>query len=386
MRSQAVVDLAAIAANVATLSRVTGTEVMAVVKADAYGHGILASARAAVAGGASWLGVAMPEEALALRSAGVSARILAWLWTPQDSVALRACLAADVDLGVSSVLGLELVIALAAELGVTANVHLKIDTGLSRNGCSEAEWPSLVGAAAAARATGVVEPVGIWSHLVSSERPADPLNAEQVARFEQALAVAAASGVTPRWRHLANSAGALLDPSARYDLVRPGIAVYGLSPAPDLGDFGLRPAMTLCSHLANVKRVPAGAGIGYNHTARTDAPRWLGLVPLGYGDGIPRAAGNVAQVAVAGRRHPIRGVVAMDQFVIDLGSGEAAQPASIGDEVILFGPGEAGEPTVQEWAEALGTINYEIVTRLGGRVPRVYEHAAQPHRATEVGV
>nr|MDQ2957568.1 alanine racemase [Actinomycetota bacterium] len=244
-RSEAVVDLAAIAANVGILKSNTAAEVMAVVKADGYGHGLVPSARAAVAGGASWLGVAMLEEALVLRQAGLTERVLAWLWTPHESEALRAALAADVDISVSNEQALDLVVATAAELGSAARVHLKIDTGLSRNGATAADWPQLVEAAAKAAASGVIQATGIWSHFVHADSPGHPTTARQIERFGDALAIAKGIGVVPEVRHLANSAASVTLPQAHFDLVRPGIAVYGLSPVPDAGDFGLVPAMTL---------------------------------------------------------------------------------------------------------------------------------------------
>lgn len=368
LRSEAVIDLAAITGNVAVLKSNTAAEVMAVVKADGYGHGLVPAARAAVAGGASWLGVAVLEEALALRQAGIEQRVLAWLWTPQETEALRAALAADVDISVSSQQALDLVVATAAELGSAARVHLKIDTGLSRNGATVADWPLLVEAAAKAAATGVIETTGIWSHFVHADSPGHPTTARQIERFGDALQVAKGIGVVPEVRHLANSAASVTLPQAHFDLVRPGIAVYGLSPVPDQGDFGLVPAMTLRSQLANVKRVAAGEGVSYGHQYRLERDSTLALVPLGYADGIPRAATNRGPVALHGRRYTISGRVCMDQFVIDIGDDTAAE----GDQVVLFGTGRDGEPTAQDWASALDTIHYEIVTRIGSRVPRSY--------------
>jgi len=371
-RSEAVIDLAAIAGNVAVLKSNTAAEVMAVVKTDGYGHGLVPSAQAAVAGGASWLGVAMLEEALALREAGFGERILAWLWTPHETEPLRAALAADVDISVASVAGLELVVAVAAELGSTARVHLKIDTGLSRNGSTVADWSALLDAAARAAATEVIAVTGIWSHFVYADQPGHPTTVRQVERFGEALQIAKAAGVVPEVRHLANSAATLTLPQAHFDLVRPGVAVYGLNPVPDAtrtdDDFGLVPAMTLRSELANVKRVPAGEGVSYGHAYVLEADSTLGLVPLGYADGVPRSATNLGPVAIRGKRYTISGRVCMDQFVVDLADDEAAP----GDEIVLFGPGLDGEPTALDWARALDTIHYEVITRIGARVPRSY--------------
>lgn len=371
LRSEAVIDLAAITVNVRDLTTRTSAQLMAVVKADGYGHGLLPSAHAALAGGASWLGVAMLEEALALRADGIDRPILAWLWTPQDRPLLEQAVSAAVDVSVSSLTMLDAVVLAAGETGVPARVHLKIDTGLSRNGATAADWPDLITAAGKAAAAGSIRIVGGWSHFVSSELPGDPVTEQQLAAFRAALQVAERLGVVPEMRHIANSGGLLVSRGADFDLVRVGIAMYGLSPAPEVSDFGLTPAMTLRSHVANVKRVGAGQGVSYNHVYRTGRPSTLALVPLGYADGIPRTATNVAPVAIGGQRFTVSGRVAMDQFVVDVGDATVHE----GDEVVLFGGG-AGQPTAQDWATALGTIHYEVVTRIGSRVPRSYRGAA----------
>jgi alanine racemase len=368
LRSEAVIDLSAIKANVETLKSATSAELMAVVKADGYGHGLVPSARAALSGGASWLGVAMLDEALALRQAGIFSRVLAWLWTPRETATLRESLAADIDISVSSVDALDLVVATAAELGRTARVHLKIDTGLSRNGITGTDWPEAVIAAAKAAATGVIETTGIWSHFVYADSPGHATTMKQIERFTDALQVAERLGVVPEFRHLANSAATVTLPQAHFDLVRPGVAIYGLSPVPEQGDFGLVPAMTLRTHLANVKRVGAGEGVSYGHQYVTERETTLALIPLGYADGIPRAATNVGPVAINGHRYTISGRVCMDQFVVDVGD----TPVTAGTEAVLFGPGTAGEPTAQDWANVLDTIHYEVITRIGARVPRSY--------------
>jgi alanine racemase len=367
-RSEAVVDLAAIRANVETLRSGTEAELMAVVKADGYGHGLVPAARAALAGGARWLGVAMIEEALALREAGIREPVLAWLWTRQETGELRRAVDAGIDLAVSSTAALETVLATAAGSAAPPRLHLKIDTGLSRNGATPADWPGLVTAAGRAVAEGTVDIIGIWSHLVSADVPGHPTTKSQIEAFTEALDIAAALGVRPQVRHLANSAATVTEPAAHFDLVRTGVAIYGLSPIPERGDFGLVPAMTLRSHLANVKRVAAGTGVSYGHQYHTDRDTTLALVPLGYADGIARNATNVGPVSIGGRRYRISGRVAMDQFVVDVGNAAVSE----GDEVILFGPGTAGEPTAQDWADALDTIHFEIVTRIGARVPRTY--------------
>ncbi len=368
LRTEAVVDLDAIRANVAKLKALTSAEVMAVVKADAYGHGLLPAARAALSGGATWLGVAIVDEALALRRAGITARVLAWLWTPQESATVRSAIAAGIDLSVSSQWALDAVISASRELATTARIHLKIDTGLSRNGSCAADWPDLVVAAVKAQAAGGVEAIGVWSHLAYADEPGHPTIARQIARFGDALEVAERLGLTPQVRHLANSAATLTLPEAHFDLVRPGVAVYGLSPVPQQGGFGLTPAMTVQAHLALAKRVDAGEGVSYGHAYTTERATTLALVPLGYADGVPRNATNVGPVAINGRRYRISGRVCMDQFVVDVGDDEVRA----GDLAVLFGAGRDGEPTAQDWADVLGTIHYEVVTRIGPRVERVY--------------
>ena len=369
-RFVAEVDLDAVSANVARLDRGCGdAAVMAVVKADGYGHGMLPCARAAVAGGATWLGVAFAEEALALRAAGIDVPILSWLLSATDDV--EPLVRANVDISVSAPWALDLAIAAGERAGRPAHVHLKVDTGLGRAGATQAEWPDLVTAAAKAVADGTIDVTGVWSHLAYADAPAHPTIAAQVAAYTDALEVADRAGLRPRVRHLANSAATLLLPETHYDMVRPGIAVYGLSPGPGVGtaaDLGLRPAMTLRAEVVLVKRVPAGQGVSYGHRYTTTRETTLALVPLGYADGVPRHATNVGPLSIAGRRYRISGTVCMDQFVVDVGDDIVA----VGDDAVLFGPGDAGEPTADDWAEAVGTINYEIVTRVGARVPRRY--------------
>jgi alanine racemase len=364
------VDLRAVRANVAQLCRYAGeAEVMAVVKADGYGHGMLPCARAALAGGATWLGVAFLEEAAALRAAGIDVPILAWLSAPDTDFTVAA--RERIDVSVSALWGLEAVAAAGREVGRGVRVHLKADTGLGRGGAMPDEWPALCERAAKLAADGVVSLIGVWSHLAYADAPAHPTIAHQQERFEQALHVAASYGVLPTVRHLANSAATLALPQTHYDLVRPGVAVYGLSPGPEVGraaDLGLRPAMRLRADVALAKRVPAGQGVSYGHRYVTSRETTLALVPLGYADGVPRHASNVGPVSIGGRRFTVAGTVCMDQFVVDVGDLDV----HAGDELVLFGPGDDGEPTADDWAAAVGTINYEIVSRIGGRVPRVY--------------
>lgn len=352
---EARIDLGAVRQNVAALrERVAPALTMSVVKADGYGHGAIAVARAAVDAGTDWLGVADLDEALALRAAGIDAPVLAWLHGADTD--FTAAAEARVDLGISTAGQLER----AAAAG--AVVQLKVDTGLSRNGFQPAEVP-----AAFARAVELgVHVRGIFSHLSNTSRADDD---RQVEVFTDLLEMAAEAGLTPVLRHIAATEAAIGRPELRFDLVRTGIGTYGL-PAADEMDavaLGLRPAMTLVGTVAAVRAVEEGAGVSYGFTHRTAHPTTLALVPLGYADGVPRAASGRAEVLIGGTRHPVVGRIAMDQFLVDVGGTEVA----VGDEVILWGDGATGAPTAEEWAAWAGTINYEIVTRVGGRVPRV---------------
>lgn len=366
---EAVVDLGAIRANVAHLRSVIGTpHTMVVVKANGYGHGAIPVAQAALAAGADWLGVADIEEALELRDAGIAAPVLAWLHDPDAD--FTAAIADDVDLGLSSVRQLRQVADAAGSLGRAASVHIKIETGLSRNGVPEADWPEVFRLAAAEERAGRVSVRGIFSHLANTS-PAD--DADAIASFERGRAAARMAGLTPALAHLASSAAALRLPAARYSMVRLGIAVYGLSPFEDAtsAELGLRPAMTLRARVAAVRRVSAGAGVSYDYTWRAPVDSTLALVPLGYADGIPRQASGLAHVRIGTDTHPIVGRIAMDQFVVNVGEHHVA----VGDEVVLFGDPETGVPGATDWADAAGTINYEIVVRIGRRVPRLHVHA-----------
>lgn len=374
--AEAEIDLGALRDNVRTLKeRVGPAEVMAVVKADAYGHGLLQCSRAARQAGATWLGVAQLAEALTLRAAGDQGRLLSWLHVPGDD--FTGALKADVDLSASAVWAVDEITAAARATGRTARVHLKIDTGLSRNGAGALDWVDLVRHTLSAQTEGALELVGVWSHLACADTPQHPSVRAQADAFADAVAVAEGLGARLEVRHLANSAAVLTNPSTHHDLVRVGLAAYGLSPVPDLGspaDFGLRPVMTLRARLALVKHVPAGAGVSYGHTYLTPCATTVGLVPVGYADGLPRAAGGAAPLQVVGRRHVIAGRVCMDQVVVDLGARPDVADLRAGDPVVLFGPGLDGEPTAQEWADAVDTISYEIVARIGSRVPRTYRN------------
>ncbi len=362
-RARAVIDLGAFAHNLQTLrEHAPSSQQLAVVKADAYGHGLVPMARAARDAGAEWLGVALFSEALELRAAGDTGPVLAWLAAPDDPWA--EVVAAGVDVGISTPAQLQ-------RVPQGAKVHLKADTGLGRAGCPMAEWPQLCELAGRLQDAGRIEVVGVWSHFTVADEPANPLNTAQIAVFHEAVDAARAAGLDPQHLHLANSAATLALPDAHFTLVRPGIAMYGVSPGAGMGtpqDLGLRPVMTLTAELMVVKRLPAGSGLSYGHLYALEREATTAVVPLGYADGIPRNATNVGPVFAAGRRRTVAGRVCMDQFVLDLGD----DPAAEGDEVVLFGAGEHGVPLAEDWAQVTGTIGYEIVTRLGPRVDRVY--------------
>ena len=379
--ARATIDLDAITGNVRALrERVCGAELMAGVKADAYGHGLVPSARAALAGGACALGVAQPTEALALRAAGITAPVLTWLVAPGADLAPLG--EAGVEVATSAPWVLDELAAAARSTGRPAVAQLKVDTGLGRNGAfglplsadPRTDWSDLVDRAARLEAEGVLRVRGVFTHFAYSDAPQHPTVRAQQEAFADAVGLAERAGLRPEVRHLSNSAATLTSPSSTWDMVRPGLAIYGLSPVPDLGgadDFGLRPAMRVAATAAVVKRVAAGQGVSYGHTYRTERESTLVDVPLGYADGVPRHASNRGPVQVGGRRFTVTGRVCMDQLVVDVGD----QQVEAGDEVVLFGAGDQGEPTAQDWAEAADTISYEIVARIGPRVPRVYTGA-----------
>ncbi len=369
----AVIDLEAIRHNVRRLAKVASpAKVMAVVKADAYGHGAIPVARAALSAGASWLGVAHISEALALRAAGIEAPMLAWLHTPESNFA--AAVAAGIDIGCS---GWELgrIVAAAREQERPARIHLKVDTGLGRNGATLTAWDTLLGEAMEYQDQGLLRVVGIFSHLAVADEPERPETDQQLAAFREVLAMAQDAGVDPEVRHLANTPATLSRPDTHFDLVRVGLGIYGLSPfeGQDSVEVGLRPAMTVRTVLSHCKDVPAGQGVSYGLNYRTSGASTLGLVPLGYADGVPRVATG-GPIRVEGVNYPVVGRIAMDQMVIDLGPlhVSAGGTSLLGAEALLFGDGADGGPTAEDWARAAGTNNYEIVTRISQRVPRRY--------------
>jgi len=371
VNGEAVVDLAAIGHNVRILREHAGSaQVMAVVKADGYGHGAIEVARVAVAAGAAELGVATVDEALELRRAGIDAPILAWLHVPGTDFA--AALRADVQIGVSSVHQVHDVVDAVRRTGSAASVTIKVDTGLNRNGVSAQDYPDVLAALRRAVADDAARVRGIMSHLVAGDEPDNPLNDLQARRFDM-LDEARRSGVDYEVAHLSNSPSAMTRPDLAFDMVRPGVAVYGLSPVPELGPMGLLPAMTLRCPVAMVKTVRAGEGVSYNHTWIADRDTTVALLPLGYADGVFRALTGRIDVLINGRLRRSVGRVCMDQFVVDLGPG--VPDVAEGDLAVLFGPGIDGEPTAQDWAEAIGTIHYEVVNSPRGRVRRIYREA-----------
>ncbi|WP_016699996.1 alanine racemase [Actinoalloteichus spitiensis] len=375
--AEATVDLDAIAHNTEVLAARATAPVLAVVKADAFGHGMPPVARTVLDAGATWLGVATNAEALRLRESGVTAPVLSWLHAHDED--FEPAILAGVDLGVSSAAHLERVAECATRVGVRASVHLKVDTGLRRGGADHTAWRALLDRAVRQQRRGRLVVRGVWSHLGAAGVPAvSPPVAAQVRAFESALREARDAGLDPELRHLANSAATLSEPTTHYDLVRVGIALYGVEPVAGRVT-GLRPAMTLRSRAVLVKKVPAGEGVSYEHRYRTVGESTLALVPVGFADGVPRLASNRGAALLAGRRRPVAGLVAMDQLVLDLGRDEA----NLGDEVLVLGPGDDGEPTAAEWAAWAETNPHEILTGIGARIPRRYLGGARASRELE---
>lgn len=364
--AEAVVDLDAIAHNARLFTARTGAGVMAVVKANGFGHGATPAARAALAGGATWLGVSSSAEALDLRADGITAPVLTWLHPPTE--AFEKVLLAGIDVSVGSVEELDAVAGAARATLHVANVHLKLDTGMSRGGALAPGWRPFFERAARLEDSGVLRVRGLWSHLATAEEPHLPGLDDQLTAFAAARRQAAAAGLDPQIVHVANSAAALRDPRARFDLQRIGIGLYGIEPVPGTS-HGLRPAMTVRAQVLLTKRVPAGTGVGYGHDYVTSSETTLALVPLGFADGVPRQAGGTGAFQVDGVRCPLAGRVAMDQVVLDVGD----LPVRAGDVAVMFGPGEHGEPTAQDWARWAGTNPNDILTGIGTRVPRRYE-------------
>ena len=371
-RAVAEINLAAIKKNIEYIKQKSNAQILAVVKADAYGHGLIPVAKAAVDSGATWLGTALLEEAIELRNNGIDANVIAWL-TPLGED-FKSALSLKIEIGVSSIELLDEIVSASEEVGVIPRLHLEIDTGMSRGGVAD-QWEMLIAKVANLIKENKIEIVGAWSHFARADEPAEVMNKEQLDLFDNKVTQLRSLGIKPEFIHIANSAAALTNQASHKSIVRWGIGLYGLSPdVNNLGDskkLGLLPAMKLKAKLNLVKKVKSGATVGYGATAKVLKDTKLGVISLGYADGIPRNANNSAGVFVAGKRAAIIGRVSMDQFVVDLGADSLAKT---GDEVIVFGDGSAGEYTVDEWAKACGTINYEIVTRIGPRVPRIYTY------------
>jgi alanine racemase len=369
-RACAEINLSAISQNFKSIKSRTSADVLAVVKADAYGHGLIPVSKALEEAGADWFGTALLEEAINLRKAGILKPIISWL-TPLGED-FKSAIDLDIDLGIPSIDLLDEVIKAATLTGKTVRIHLEIDTGMSRGGALS-EWDQLIKSVLAGVNLNQLKVIGIWSHFARADEPDELMNQEQLSLFEEKVNQAKAAGIDAQFIHIANSAALFTNKSSHKNIIRSGIALFGLSPdVKTIGDsssLDLKPAMKLKAKLNLVKEVKAGSSVGYGGTAVLKSDTKLGVVALGYADGIPRSTNNLAGVFVDKKRAPIIGRVSMDQFVVDLG---ITSTAKTGDEVIVFGDGSSGEYTVDEWAKAANTINYEIITRIGPRVPRIY--------------
>lgn len=388
LTGQVSVDLSAIADNIRTLrQRSAAPHFMAVVKGNAYGHGLVDVARTALSAGADWLGTAQLHEAIALRRAGITAPVLSWLYlAAASSETIREALEYDVDVSLGSVAQLDVVAGIARQLGRPAVVHLELDTGLSRGGARAEDWAELVAAARAAERDGMLRVRGVWTHLAWADVPAHPANLAAVQAFEEAVRAARAAGLEPALRHVSSSANILDRPEFAFDMVRAGLAFYGLAPADHLApaDFGLRPALTVTAPVVLVKKVPAGTGVSYEHQAITHEPRYLGLIPLGYADGIPKGITGRSLILLGGRRVPVIGKVCMDQFMVDLGPD--AQGVAVGDTAVLFGDPRTGAASADDWGAAIGSHGDEIINRIAPRLPRAYECPDYQEAGAPVGV
>jgi len=366
-RATARVNLAAIEHNIKVLKDTAGVPVLAVVKADGYGHGAVPVALAAKSAGADWLGVAFLDEAFELRNNNVPGPILTWLLDDSDNFA--QALDQDIDLSITSLNTLLKISALAKQRDINARVHVEVDTGLSRAGVAISEFENFFEEFSKIEN---VDLISIWSHLACADEPNHPANEMQHKNYELALEVAAKYGLVPQIRHLANSAGALAHPNLRYDMVRCGIATYGVAPGGDLSDakgFNLKAAMTVVSKIANVRKLNAGDGVSYSFKWKATKPTTVGLIPIGYADGVMRHISKTGSVTHNGTHYPIVGTVCMDQFVVDFGDAEISE----GDEVVLFGDGGL---SAHQWAQQVDAIGYELVTRLGSRIEREYVDGA----------
>ena len=385
LSGQVTVDLSAISDNIRALKKSSRAPFfMAVVKGNAYGHGLVEVARTAVAAGADWLGTAQLAEAVTLRKAGITAPILSWLYlASQTSETIVEALENDVDLSLGSLSQLEVLAGAAQRLGRPGVVHLELDSGLSRGGARMEDWAGLVARARQAELDGTLRVRGIWTHLAWADVPAHPGNASAVAEFEHAVQLAEDAGLRPELRHVSSSANILDRPGFHFDMVRAGLAIYGLAPADYLvpADFGLRPALSVTAPLVMIKKVPAGTGISYEHQAITYEPRHLGLIPLGYADGIPKGISGRPVVSVGGRRVPVIGKVCMDQFMVDLGPDPTG--FEVGDTAVLFGDPASGAASADDWGAAIGSHGDEIINRIAPRLPRSYSGVVAAHQCPD---
>ena len=351
------VSLAAIRHNYRELKDlVAPAKVMAVVKANAYGHGMIEVAKALEQEGVDMIGVADLTEAIALRQAGITASVMCWLLDSDDNLDLAA--ANDVTLGISTMQQLETVPS-------TVSIHIKVDTGLGRNGF----MPEALDQVIEHINGNSLKVSGVFSHLANTSEVEDK---KQARVFDEVLAKFEAAGVALQYRHLAASAGALNYANLRYDMVRCGLAIYGLNPFEDkqIEGVNLVPAMKVASKVVNLKRVPAGQGVSYGYRFVSAKETTLALIPFGYAEGMPRVSEG-AKVKIGNALYPVVGRVAMDQFVVDVADAKI----QLGDEVVIFGDASRGEPTAEALGASSGSINYEIVTRIGGRANRVYSEA-----------
>lgn len=372
----ATVDLQAIRHNIDILRGYAGdAAVMAVVKADGYGHGAAAVARAALSAGAAELGVATIEEGLTLRADGVRATVTSWLHGPGADFA--AAINADIGVSVSSPRQVRDIVAAAEATGRTAAVNIKVDTGLARNGVAPGDWADVRDAIAKAVAAESITLRTVFCHLALADQPDHPHNDLQATRLDEACADLEHVGVAVPMRHLSNSAATIARPDLARDLVRPGIAVYGLSPIPENSTYGLTPAMTLTAQVSHIKKIAAGQGVSYGHTWSAQRDTTIALLPIGYADGLPRLLSGRFDVAINGRRYPGIGRICMDQCLVDLGTNEIGDIA-VGDRAVIFGRSDRGEPTATEIADAIGTIDYEIVSGVRGRTIRHYRDGDGP--------
>jgi alanine racemase len=375
-RAEAIIDLGAIRSNVRFLMEKSGKPALAVVKADAYGHGLIPVAKAALEGGATWLGVALLDEALALRAHGFQVPIIAWLTPITDD--FKSAIEQEIDLSVPSLEHLRVILDAGRDLNKSPRIHLEIDSGMSRGGALS-EWRELVIDSLNAQESGKVRVIGIWSHFARADEPGQHFNTKQREVFQEVVAFARKSGLQPEIIHMSNSAATINDPESHFDLIRLGIAMYGLSPdLENMGgsdQLGLTPALSLRARIHQVKTVPAGSQVGYGGTAITKEDTQLAVIAMGYADGVPRNSSSATGVLIGNKMSPIIGRVSMDQFVVDLGRESDVQ---MGDWAYLIGSEKGGSYTsgncytADTWASASGTINYEIVTRLGPRVTRRY--------------